>query len=306
MRIGTLIWGSTIDEIVANVEMARQVGYQSAWLTDGSGMDPLTALAVVGREVPGIELGTAVVRTFPRHPMELAQQALTVNAMLKGRLTLGIGPSHRPAIEGAWGLSFEHPVRHVREYLSVLGPLLEHGAVSFDGDTVSAHGTIDIEGAVPCSILLGALGPRMLELAGSSTDGAITFMVGPRTLTGLTCPTVRRVAEEAGRPPPRVVALLALCVTDAAAAARQKAVHVNRSMARMPSYSSMIEREGGPPLVAGTEGEVLEQLAALDEAGVSDLTPLRLARRGSEDDQRTEALIRGLIASSPPPPRNGP
>src|ERR1700736_1233359 len=102
MRIGTLIRGMTIDEIVANVEGYRREGYASAWLTDGVGMDALTTLAMVGRVVPDIELGTAVVRTYPRHPMALAQQASTVNASIGGRLTLGIGPSHRPSIEGSW------------------------------------------------------------------------------------------------------------------------------------------------------------------------------------------------------------
>src|SRR5580704_12427151 len=123
MRIGTLVRGMTIDEIIKNVEGDREAGYASAWLTDGSGMEPLTTLAVVGRVVPGIELGTAVVRTLPRHPMVLAQQALTVSALTQGRLALGIGPSHQPAIEAGWGLSFDRPIAHMRDYLSVLVPL---------------------------------------------------------------------------------------------------------------------------------------------------------------------------------------
>ena len=214
MRIGTLVRGTTIDEIIHNVEGDRAAGYASAWLTDGVGMEPLTTLAAVGRAVPGIELGTAVVRTLPRHPMVLAQQALTVNAMIQGRLTLGIGPSHRPAVEQGWGLTFDRPIVRMRDYLSVLVPLIANGVVDYDGETASGHGEFHVAGSSPCPILVGALGPQMLRLAGRLADGSVTFMTGPQTLTRFTCPTILEAAERAGRPVPRIVALVALCVTD--------------------------------------------------------------------------------------------
>jgi F420-dependent oxidoreductase-like protein len=300
VRIGTLIRGMTIDEIAVNVDGYREAGYTSAWLTDGIGMDALTTLAVVGRSVGGIELGTAVVRTFPRHPMALAQQALTVNASTGGRLTLGIGPSHRPSVEESWGLSFDRPVRHIREYLSVLVPLVRDGAVAFDGETLSAHGALHVEGVTPIPVLVGALGPQMLRLAGTLADGTITFMTGPRTLAGFTCPTIRAAAERAGRPEPRVVALLRVCVTDDVEAAGARAEQLSASMARLPSYAAMAAREGGPVLIAGDEDVVAGRLAALEAAGVTDLVPIPLARRGSNDEARTSAFVASLLQPGGP------
>jgi 5,10-methylenetetrahydromethanopterin reductase len=294
MRMGTLVQGMTVDEMIDNVAGYRREGYDSAWFTDGVGMDALTTLAMVGRAVPDIELGTAVVRTYPRHPMALAQQASTVQASIGGRLALGIGPSHRPSIEGTWGLSFDRPARHVREYLSVLVPLLRDGTVDFAGETVSAHGTLHIQGSSPCPVLVGALGPALLGLAGAMADGTVTFMTGPATLAGFTCPTIRAAAERAGRPEPRVVAMLRLCVTDDPAAAGRRAAQLDSPMAALPSYAAAAGREGGPVLLAGPEDSVLEQLSALEAAGVTDLVPIPLARRGSDDELRTNQLLATL------------
>jgi F420-dependent oxidoreductase-like protein len=295
MRIGTLVRGTTIDEIIHNVEGDRAAGYASAWLTDGVGMEPLTTLAAVGRAVPGIELGTAVVRTLPRHPMVLAQQALTVNAMIQGRLTLGVGPSHRPAVEQGWGLAFDRPIVRMRDYLSVLVPLIANGVVDYDGETASGHGEFHVAGSSPCPILVGALGPQMLRLAGRLADGSVTFMTGPQTLTRFTCPTILEAAERAGRPVPRIVALVALCVTDQPDAARLQAERVAGRMAALPSYAAMLQREGGPALIAGEEAEVEEVLGALDNAGVTDLVPIPVAKRDSADSLRTAAFVGGLL-----------
>ena len=218
----------TREEIAATVREHRDAGYHSSWLTDGVGMEPLTTLAVVGRMVDGIELGTAVVRTLPRHPMLMGQQALTVNAMIAGRLVLGIGPSHKPAVEQAWGLPFERPVAHMRDYLSVLMPLIGQGSVDYQGETASGHAEFHVTGATACPVLVGALGPQMLELAGRLADGTVTFQVGPRTLAGLTCPTIARAAERAGRGRPRVVAIVSVCVTSDIEAARREQLSSRR------------------------------------------------------------------------------
>jgi 5,10-methylenetetrahydromethanopterin reductase len=295
MRIGTLIRGRTIDEIIDNVDASRRAGYASAWLTDGSGMEPLTTLAVVGRAVPDIGLGTAVVRTLPRHPMALAQQALTVSALVGGRLTLGIGPSHKPAMEQGWGLSFDRPITHMGDYLAVLGPLMTQGSVSYEGEMVSAHGDLHVADAGPCPILVGALGPQMLRLAGRQADGTVTFMTGPRTLAEFTCPTIIAAAERAGRPRPTIVALVALCVTPDPEAARRRAEQVAERMANLPSYSAMLQREGGPALITGTEDQVTASLEALAAAGVTDLVPTAVAKRDSDEALRTDEFVRGLL-----------
>jgi F420-dependent oxidoreductase-like protein len=296
VRIGTLMRGSTIEEIIDDVRSAREAGYASAWITDGIGMDPLTALAVIGRAVPHIELATGVVRTLPRHPMVLAQQALTVSAMTSGRLLLGVGPSHSRPMEQGWGLSFDRPVATMEDYLSVLVPLLRDRQVAYKGGIYSAHGEFKIEVPGPVPVLVGALGPRMLEVAGRMADGTVTFMTGPRSLVEFTCPTIRAAAERAGRPAPRVVALVAVCVTEDKSAAAERALEVAGPAANLPSYAAALEREGGPALIAGTEAEVRADLSRLEEAGVTDLVPTRVARRRSVEAERTDAFLAELAA----------
>jgi F420-dependent oxidoreductase-like protein len=184
MRIGMLVGGgpkTTIDDVVGQIRSAADDGFSAAWLSQIFGWDALTALAVAGREVPGIELGTAVIPTYPRHPMALAAQALTTSAATGGRLVLGIGLSHQIVIEGVLGYSFEKPARHMREYLSVLIPLLHAEQVQFEGETVTFRGMGPLEapGAEPPPVLLAALAPRMLELAGSRADGTVSPPTGP-------------------------------------------------------------------------------------------------------------------------------
>jgi F420-dependent oxidoreductase-like protein len=294
VRIGAMIRGMTIDEIIDNVHRDREEGYTSVWLTDAAGMEPLTTLAVVGRAIPDIELGTAVVRTLPRHPMALAQQAMTVNSIVGGRLALGIGPSHRPTVERGWGLSFDRPIARMRDYLSVLASLMRDGTVSYEGQTVSAHGELHIENSGQFPLLVAALGPQMLRLAGGMADGTITFMVGPRTLRGFTCPTIIDAAAAADRPRPRIVALLSVCVTADVEAITHRAQRAAERSSAMPSYAAMLKREGGPPLIAGTETEVEEAIGVLEEAGVTDLVPVRIARPDSDDERRTAGLLRRL------------
>ena len=170
MRIG--IFGGEVagagglDDVVASAKEAADQGFASYWLPQVFSLDALTTLAILGRDVPGIELGTAVVPTYPRHPMMLAQQALTTQAASGGRLLLGIGLSHQIVIEGMYGMSFDKPLRHMREYLKILVPLVHDGSVSFTGETLTANGSINIPGATPFPILLAALGPKMLRTCG--------------------------------------------------------------------------------------------------------------------------------------------
>ncbi len=291
MRIGALGRGLTFDEIAGNVLADRAAGYSSVWFSDGIGMDPLTLISALGQRVGGIELGTAVVRTLPRHPMILAQQALTTNVLTGGRLTLGIGPSHRPVVEAAWGLPFDRPIARIREYLSVLLPLLAGETVDFDGDYYTAHGDLQVQGGPGVSVLVAALGPQMLGLAGRLVDGTITTLAGPRTLISHICPTIREAADRAGRLEPRVVSTLWVCVTDDVDSARARAERGARRMASMPSYAALLDREGGPALLAGSEAELDASLDRLDGAGVTDLLLLSIARRESEDEVRTSSWI---------------
>ena len=301
MRIGTMgnaVNTGTIDEVIAEAAEVAADGFHSFWVPQIFGHDALTVLAIVGREVPGIELGTAVVPTYPRHPMMLAQQALTTQAATGGRLALGIGLSHQIVVESMWGMSFDKPVRHLREYLSVLMPLLEGKPVGFVGDDYQVHGAVTVAGGSRPAVLVAALGSQMLRVTGALADGTSTWCVGPKTLREHTVPTLLQAAADAGRPEPRVVAALPVCVTDDVDAARARAEQVFAIYNTLPSYRAMMDIEGvsGPKdlAIVGTEAEVLDQLAEVAAVGVTDLNA-GVFPGDPEEAARTRAVLRSLV-----------
>src|SRR5258708_24663180 len=168
--------GRTIDDVVAAARAAELDGFSTYAMSQIFGLDSMGVLSIVGREIPRIGLATGVVPTYGRHPLTMAQQALTVQAASGGRFTLGIGLSHQLVIEGMFGLSFYKPLRHMRDYLDVLMPLLTDGKADVDGETISTHAAIDCVDRLPPSVLVAALRPKMLELAGRVTDGTVTWM----------------------------------------------------------------------------------------------------------------------------------
>ncbi|CAN5834467.1 TIGR03564 family F420-dependent LLM class oxidoreductase [soil metagenome] len=302
MRYGyfsNVINDGSIDEIVESARTTEAQGYDTFWAPQIFSHDALTALAVVGREVPRIELGTSVVPTYPRHPLMLAQQCLTVVAAANGRLCLGIGLSHKMVIENMFGMSFDKPVRHMREYLQVLAPAARDGSVSHDGDVYQVHASIDVKGSQPFPILLAALGTRMLAVAGDLADGTITWMTGPSTLRDHVVPTITNASAAADRPAPRIVAALPVCVTDDVDAARQRAATVFKIYGRLPSYRAMLDREGaeGPADVAviGSEDEVVERISALSDLGITDFAVVEFSSNG-DDPERTRQTMSTLLS----------
>ncbi|HEX2851254.1 MAG TPA: TIGR03564 family F420-dependent LLM class oxidoreductase [Acidimicrobiales bacterium] len=298
MRFGLSIDTSLpIPAIVDQVRGMRDAGFASAWCSQIFAYDALTLLALVGAQVPDIELVTAVVPTYPRHPIMLAGQALTVQAATGGRLTLGIGLSHQVVIEGMFGYSFDRPARHMREYLAALLPLLRGEQVGFEGATLTARtmGPLGVD-APPPAVLLAALAPAMLKLAGSLTDGTVTWMTGPATIEGHVVPTITAAAEAAGRPAPRVAVGLPVCVTDDPDGARARADRAFAVYGTLPSYRAMLDREGakGPGAVAitGDEASVREQLARVAAAGATDFGASVFG--SAEEQQRTFALLEEL------------
>jgi 5,10-methylenetetrahydromethanopterin reductase len=279
------------------LQHAADDGFASAWVSNIFGLDALTALAVAGSQVPGIELGTAVVPTYPRHPAVLAQQALTTATALDGRLTLGIGLSHKIVIEDMYGYSFDRPARHMREYLSVLLPLLDGEQVAFDGETLRAGIGLTTPRPARVPVLLAALGPQMLRLAGQRTDGTVLWMTGPATVRDYIVPTIRQAAQAAGRPSPRVVCLLPVCVTDDPDGARARANRVFSIYGLLPSYRAMLDKEGaqepGDIALTGDENAVAGQIGALAEAGVTDFVAAQFSR--GDDAERTRALLKSLL-----------
>jgi len=287
-----------MDQIVDDVRGVRDDGFPSVWVANVFSVDALITIAVVGREVDGIEMGTAVVPTYPRHPMALAQQALTVQATTGGRLVLGIGLSHQVVIEGMFGYSFDKPARHMREYLSVLLPILRGEPASFSGQTLSAQGQITVTGADPVPVLLAALAPRMLELAGSLTAGTITWMAGPKTVASHIAPSIRAAAEKAGRDQePRIVVGLPVCVTDDPAQARRRASRLFSVYGGLPSYRAMLDREGaeGPADVAvvGTRDDVAQQISNVFDSGATDFVAAAFGT--DEEIGPTRELLQSLL-----------
>ena len=278
---------------------AADDGFASAWANNIFGLDALTTLAVAGSQVPGIELGTAVVPTYPRHPAALAQQALTVAAATDGRLALGVGTSHEIVIRSMFGYDFGKPVEHTREYLSILRPLLHGEPATVQGNQLTADITLSTPGPTPVPLLLAALGPRMLRLAAQLADGTVLWMTGPATVRSHIVPTITAEAQALGRPSPRVVCILPICVTSDPDAARAAAAKVFAIYGQLPSYRAMLDREGaaGPADVAlvGDEAAVEAQLADLADAGVTDFVAGEFGR--GEDAVRTRRLLISLLGT---------
>ncbi len=300
MRIG--IFGGdtaarTIDNVIDDARAAEADGFASYALPQIFALDALGVLAIVGREVPRITLVTGVVPTYGRHPLTMAQQALTVQAASDGRFILGIGLSHQLVIENMFGLSFDKPVRHMREYLSVLMPLLNDGKVTFTGETISTQASVNIAPHLPCPVLVAALGTQMLKLAGMVTDGTITWMTGPATLAGHTVPTITAAAAAAGRPAPQIASSLPICVTNKIDEARERAAKDFQMYGFLPSYRAMLDREGaeGPADVAivGDESVVEKQVRALADAGVTEYVASIFGSR--EEREKTRALLKSML-----------
>jgi 5,10-methylenetetrahydromethanopterin reductase len=302
MRIGLgLDMAGTLDDVLGRARQLAATGAASLWASQIFGWDTLTALAVVGREVPDVDLGTAVIPVHPRHPMMLAQQALTVQAAARGRLTLGIGLSHQVVVEQAWGYSYARPVRYMEEYLSALIPLLRGEQVSFTGELVSTNtfAPLDIVPTPAPSVVVAALGSAMLRLAARLCDGTVTWMVGPATLADHIVPTINAAASAAGRPTPRVVVTLPVCVGADPDSARAQADRIFSIYGHLPSYRAMLDREGaaGPAQVAivGSEEDVAAQIARLADAGATEFSG---AVYGSADEVARAHALLGELARS--------
>lgn len=287
-----------IGDLIAQAQAAERDGFASGWFAHIFGFDAIMAAAICGRETQRLEVGTAVVPTYPRHPTAMAQSALSAQAATGGRFVLGIGLSHRIVIEDMFGLSWARPYSHMKEYMAVLAPLIREGSVRYEGEEFRVNATLSVTGARPCPILIAALAPKMLALAGREADGTVTWMTGPKTLREHTIPRIREAAAAAGRPEPRVVAGLPVAVTDDASAAQATAARAFAIYGELPSYRAMLEREGasGPADVAivGPEAAVEARIAELAEIGVTDY--LAIPFPVGEDRAASLERTRGLLA----------
>ncbi len=305
MRVGVMIgpergrYATKVDRLREDARWAEEAGLASVWIPQiPDDFDALTAVAVVGVETARIEIGTAVVPVQSRHPIALAQQALSVQAVCGGRLALGLGVSHHWVIDDMLGLPYERPAATMRAHLDVLDQALRGpGNVDVENEFFRVHNPLDITDIVPTPVLIAALGPVMLRLAGERTDGTILWMADERTIATHVAPTITRAAEAAGRPPPRVVAgvPVCLCRDDEVDVAVARANRVLSEAEVSPNYQRLLEhgdaRTVGDILAAGSESTIEKRLRSFADAGATDLS-VRVVPIGESRDERVASSQR--------------
>jgi F420-dependent oxidoreductase-like protein len=306
MKIGLngtgLVQRAAVGPIQEQASKALDDGFTSYWLAEHptGGFDALTVLGAIADKVPSIELGTAIIPTFPRHPMTLAAQTLTTRSIVGDRLTLGIGLSHASMMTQL-GIEFDRPVLHLREYLSVLMPLLESGEVSFKGELYSCEAKIFSAPQSSCPVVVAALGEQTLRVAGHRTSGTTLAWVGPKTIRDHIVPKISAAAAAAGRQAPRIISTLPVCVTDEIEAIASLINKRLGTYGELPSYRAMFEREGvtSPAELAlvGDEDTVMERLQNLADAGVTDFAASEFTV-SPEQVRRTRDLLKAFNSNN--------
>ncbi len=315
MRIGLMVgpergrYRSKVARLCADARWAEEAGLATVWIPQiPDEFDALTAAALVGAETSRVEIGTAVVPVQPRHPIALAQQALSVQAVCEGRLSLGLGVSHHWIVEEMLGLPYERQALTMRSYLDVLDAALSGpGPVDVENELFRVHNPLDITDVGPTPVLIAALGPHMLELCGERTAGTILWMADERAIAGHVVPALERAAARAGRPVPRVVAgvPICLCLDDEIPDAVERTNRILAEAEVSPNYQRLLEhgaaRNVGDILAAGSEATIERRLGAFADAGVTDLS-VRVVPIGDGRDEliasskRTRALLASLAA----------
>ena len=316
MRIGVMIgpergrYSTKVDRLRADARWAEQVGLSTVWIPQiPDEFDALTAATLVGTETSRIEIGTAVVPVQPRHPIALAQQALSTQAVCGGRLSLGLGVSHHWVIDEMLGLPYEHLAPTMRAHLDVLDQALAGpGTVDVENDLFRVHNPLDITDVTPTPVLIAALGPVMLRLAGERTDGTILWLADERAIATHVAPRITQAAEAAGRPAPRIVAGIPVCLCrdDEIDAAVERTNRILSEAEVSPNYQRLLDHGDahnvGDILAAGSEATIEKRLRAFADAGVTDVS-VRVVPLGNGRDEllasmrRTRELLGSLATA---------
>ena len=295
MKIGVMIGAddsqSGLNDVIDLAKKAEKLGLDSVWLANIFSYDAISTMALIGRETNTIGLGTAVTPTYPRHPVAMAQQALTTAAASKNRFTLGIGLSHKLVIEDMFGLSYSKPIRHMKEYLGVLMPLLRGESANFEGEEYRVQGVqFTVPEATDVPVVIAALGPQMLKLAADMVDGTNTWMVGPNTMEQ----HILKAFEDAGKSNPTVVAGLPIVMTNKIDEAKESIAKNLTVYGQLPSYRAMLDREGveGPADLAlvGDENHLFGQIKRFADMGVTDFNAAIMGVEEGAYDRTIEFL----------------
>lgn len=304
-RVGAAIQGRDAAEAVAQIRQAEAAGVEAAWATIGGagGDDPIAAYAAALVQTDRIILGTAIIQTWPRHPVLIAQQTLALDALAPGRFRLGIGPAHEGNMERTYGVDFKAPLTNLREYLTILTALLHTGEVDFVGKQVTARTRIRTTTDTP--VMGSALRPRSFELCGALADGAISWMCPRDYLVRQALPALQRGAEQAGRETPPLIAHVPIAITSDRATARDLVRTQLANYSRTPFYQLMFEEAGYPGVadgysdallddlvISGNEREVADQLRGLRDLGFGEV----LAHPIIDPADRDASIARGFAA----------
>lgn len=276
MRIGLTARGTTANQLVEHAQWAEEQGFASVWYASVTAGDPLVAIALAGRATARIELGTAVLQTYPCHPVLQANRvASVVDAMGRPGFALGIGPSHEKWVTTLYGMSFAHPARSTEEYVKILTALLRGEGVDLEGEDWSSHAPTGVTTAHRVQVLVSAMGPRLVKLAGAVADGTITYLAAPRLLETRIVPQLTEAAAAAGRPAPRLVAGLPVAVHDDVADAREAGTRYSAMFGELPIYKRVMSEGGyagfGDIAIVGNEKAVAGQIQAIVDAGATDV-----------------------------------
>ena len=296
---GNVRRGAPLTSIVDDIVAMEERGFASYWMPQAGTFDVLTMIGVAGQHTSKIELGTAIVPSYPRHPNALAEQAATANALAGGRLVLGVGPSHAPVIERL-GLAYIKPAQHMREYVSVLRSLTETGRVDFAGEMYHIQTGFFCPDATPFPIVISALAPMMLKVAGEVADGTVTWMVGPKTVSEHTAPRINRAARDAGNDDPRVIVGVPVCCHDDKSEAIARSIQIFQAYSQLPNYRRQLDSEGldqaGEIAVVGNENEIEAGFQAFFDAGATEViaSVYPAGTSGRESFQRTLNCLQTL------------
>lgn len=306
MSIGVALYtppsGNSVDAIVADAREAAEAGLRSAWLGQRTDYDAIALAGIIGREVPGLAVGTSAVPIFPRHPLLVSGQAQTAQAATGGRFHLGLALGAKAFVEPVFGVPYERPITRLAEFLTALRGLLAGGPGDFQGETLTvapAMPTVLPGGTEPpVPLLVAAMAPQALRVAGEFADGTLPLLAGPRTLGEHIVPAITAAAERAGRPAPRVVAFVVGAVASDVDAAREAAAQRTSFYDRIPSYQRVIELEGAERaadlVVLGDERKVADAVRSYRDAGATEIVFTHTDLAGPADRARTWKLLGGL------------
>ena len=321
MRIGVMIGpekgdsGRKLERMLRDIEWAESAGLDTAWIPQiPTDFDALITVAALGLASSRIELGTAVVPLQAQHPIALARQALSAHAAAGGRLALGVGPSHHWIVRDMLGLPYDKPAAYTRDYLEVLEAGLHgSGSVDVENDTFTVHNPLDLGPVAPVPVLVAALGPVMLRIAGEQADGTVLWMADERAIAEHVAPRIPAAADAVGRPAPRIVAgvPVCLCASNERDEARARANRILGEAEVSPNYQRLLEqgdaRDIGDLCVVGDESAIADGLRRYAEAGATDIS-VRLLPIGDDRDaliaskRRTREMIADLARELRPAP----